>query len=466
MQVKASNRVGKFFVSDDGAGLSSRAGLGLLACAADRTGLTDGLSAAAGRVASGWRVHDPGQVLRDVVLTLADGGTALRHMSVLDGQPALFGRTASTATACRTIDAVAADEQAMAGISAARAAARAYVWSNGGAPPVVAATTDGEQATEPLVIDVDATLIAAGSDDKDGAGATYKGGWGFQPILACLDRGDGTGEALVGMLRSGNRPAHVAADNITVIDDAIAQLPEIPDGVRLVVRGDSALATHDVVDHLIDVDIGFSLSYDLSDAVRAAIRDVVDDPDAWQPAIRQDGTPRPGAHVVELTDAVELATWPETTRIIVRSEPLHPGAQQSFDDIDGRRFVAMITDQPGDPVTLEARHRARAHIEDRIRVAKTVGLRKLPCDTFERNSLWLQLVLAACDLMTFTQLLGFDGQLKLIEPVTLRHRILHVAARITHRSRQTFVKLDADWPWVDDLLAAFGRIGELPAPAT
>jgi hypothetical protein len=53
--------------------------------------------------------------LRDVALTLADGGDALRHMKVIDGQPELFGSIASPATVCRTIIAVAEDRGANGG---------------------------------------------------------------------------------------------------------------------------------------------------------------------------------------------------------------------------------------------------------------------------------------------------------------------------------------------------------------
>ncbi|MBW3672444.1 MAG: SUMF1/EgtB/PvdO family nonheme iron enzyme, partial [Acidobacteria bacterium] len=76
------------------------------------------------------------------------------------------------------------------------------------------------------------------------------------------------------------------------IDDALDQLPDLPDTVGLVVRGDSALATHDVVDHLVEREVGFSVSYPLSDAVKDAIRAVIDNDGMWEPAIRQDGTVR------------------------------------------------------------------------------------------------------------------------------------------------------------------------------
>ncbi|MGH8932012.1 MAG: hypothetical protein ACRDZO_15670, partial [Egibacteraceae bacterium] len=75
-----------FEVTADGRGMTGRAGLSLVAQLADRVGLTGHLRRTIGGCRS-WRVHDPGKVVRDLALTLADGGDALRHMKVLDGQP-------------------------------------------------------------------------------------------------------------------------------------------------------------------------------------------------------------------------------------------------------------------------------------------------------------------------------------------------------------------------------------------
>jgi hypothetical protein len=70
--------------------------------------------------------------------------------------------------------------------------------------------------------------------------------------------------------------------------------------------------------------------------------------------------------VAEITDALDLSSWPLGCRVIVRRERPHPGAQLSFTDHDGHRFLATLTDLAGDPVELERLHRARASTEDRI----------------------------------------------------------------------------------------------------
>jgi hypothetical protein len=409
-------------------------------------------------------------VLHDLAVMLADGGTRLRHLDVLRGQPGLFGRVASVPTATRTLAALADDDAVdgtVAAVDAARAQVRERAWRSGALPGPVAAAAMGDP-DGPLAIDLDATLVIAHSDDKDGAGKTYKRSWGFHPMTAWLDRGDGTGEALAIELRKGNAGANTAADQITMVDRALDQLPELPDELDVLIRADTAGAVHNLLDHIRDVArCRFSVGMPFKPAVRDAIHDLAHDDDRWVAAITQQGARRKGAAVAEITDLVDLSGWPKGARLIVRREPLHPGAQQTFDDIDGHRFTAFLTDQPDtDIATLDARHRAHARVEDRIRCAKNTGLAAMPLDTFERNQLWCQIVLIAADLLTFTQKLALRGRHAIAEPKVLRYQLLHVAGRIVRHARQNVMHLQADWPFTAVLLAAFRRLRSLPAPAT
>ena len=475
LRVQRNSRVVPFDVTANARGLTGRAGLSLVAETAKATGLSRGLSKALGKARS-WSLHDPGKVIRDVALTLADGGDALRHMTVIDRQPELFGLIASPATTCRTITAVAEDPVAMAALADARAAARERAWRAGAAPPVVAVAwgnsspeVAGIEVDEPLVVDLDATLIIAHSDDKDGAGKTYKRTWGHHPLNAYLDRGDGHGESLAGLLRPGNAGANTAADHIKVFERARAQLPELPGTLPRLVRADTAGATHAFLDHVrgIDEDWQFSVGFPVTQEVRDAIV-ALDDAD-WTPATRQDGQPRERAYVAEITHAatIDVSGWPQGSRLLVRKEPLHAGAQQTIDDIDGYRFTAFLTDQTDtDLARLDTRHRGHARVEDRIRAGKDTGMRTLPCDTFDRNALWLQLVLLAQDLMTFTQILGFEpGELRSAEPQQLRYKLLHTPARIIRHARGIRLDIAHNWPWADQLVAAFHRLKALPVPA-
>jgi len=456
LRVHRSKGRGRFGVAVDGRGLTSRSGAAALRELADRIGLTDALGVAAAPACGPRLVLDPGAVLRDLVVMLADGGDDFSAIEILRGQAELLGSVASDSTAWRRVADLAGDELSVARLDAARRRVRATVWRH--RPPLAVA--------EGLVcVDLDATLVTAHSDKQDTAG-TFKGGFGFHPLVAYLDREDGTGEALAGMLRPGNAGANTAADHIDIFETALDQLSDVP-AERVLVRCDSAGATHDFLGHLAEAGVGFSVSARLTDQLRAAIRIAHSRPNqTWTPAVRQDGEVRDRAHVTEVTGLVDLPAYPVGTRVLVRREPLHPGAQQTFDDVDGHRFTALLTTQEDDDLAeLDRRHRAHARVEQRIRDAKTLGLGNLPSADFHINQIWLQLVLIAQDLLAWLSVLALDGDLAVATPATVRYRLLHVAGRITTSSRRAVLHLDAAWPWADALAAAFRRIRALPTPA-
>ena len=219
------------------------------------------------------------------------------------------------------------------------------------------------------------------------------------------------------------------------------QIPaEYVETVEILVRADSAGATHGLIDYCREGNMRFSVGYELTEQVRTAILEIPED--AWIPALDQDGSERTNGEVCEITDMVDLSAWPEGCRLIVRRERPHPGAQLSFTDHDGYRFQAILTDQPDEDIAvLECRHRQRAHIEDRIRDDKDTGLAKFPFKEFALNEVWLQIVMLAHDLIVWTQALALDGELAKAEPKRLRYRLLHVAARLAFSGRRAKLHL-------------------------
>jgi hypothetical protein len=427
--------------------LVSHAGAALLVEAADRLGLTDALSRALAAMRERRGRHDPGRVVRDLAVMLADGGDCLSDLRAVRDQEPLFGQVASDATAFRVIDRIASDPGLLGALRAARARARENAWTAGAAP-------------ERIIIDIDATLITAHSE-KDGAAGTFKRGFGFHPLLAYLDE---SREALAGMLRPGNAGANTAADHIDVVELALEQLPrQVVEQAQIVVRTDSAAATHELTDELRAARVSFLMGLDLTAGVREAIRGLPEA--AWRPAIRQDGEQREGAWVAEITDRLDLTTWPDGSRVIVRRERPHPGAQLSFTDHDGHRFLATLTDLDGEPAWLECLHRARASAEDRVRTAKQTGMANLPFRDFDHNAVWLELSLIAQDVIAWTQHLALDGELAVCEPKTLRYRLLHTAARLAFHARRATLRLQRSWPWTNALAIAFARLAALPPPA-
>jgi hypothetical protein len=432
-------------VTSDGAGLVSHAGTALLARVADKLGLTRGLSLRLATIKQRRRGHDPGRVIRDLAVMLADGGECVSDLGAVRDQEALFGAVASDSTAFRMIDRVASDPALMDALRSAHARARERFWKLHGAP--------GR-----LTIDIDATLITSHSE-KEGAAGNFKGGYGFHPLHAYADE---TREALGALLRPGNAGANTAADHLTVLDRALEQIPaEHIEAIEILARADSAGATHALADYCREAKMRFSFGYELSESVRSAILEIP--ANAWVAALDQDGSERENGQVAEITDSVDVTSWPEGSRLIVRRERPHPGAQLSFTDHDGYRFQAILTDQTDEDIAIiERRHRQRARVEDRIRDDKDTGLAKLPFKEFALNEVWLEIVLLAHDLIVWTQALLLDGELAKAEPKRLRYRLLHVAARLAFHGRRATLRLQHNWPWADALLAAFRRLKALP----
>lgn len=155
-------------------------------------------------------------------------------------------------------------------------------------------------------------------------------------------------------------------------------------------------------------------------SIHTALSRVAFDDEVWQPALRQDGDQRPGAAVAEPTGQVDLTDWPEGTRLIVRREPLHPGAPQSLFASTMFRYWGHYTEATGGAVDLDVHMRAHAHVEDNIRRLKDSGALRVPFTDIDANRAWLAVVCFADALVRWFQQLCLTGPLAVAEPKTLR----------------------------------------------
>jgi hypothetical protein len=406
-----------------------------------------------------WRgrraIHDPGKIVCDMATAVALGGDCLADLAVVRAQPAIFGPVASDPTVSRLVSTLAAEvETVLPAIRAARAQARAAVWARRRPLAGTAGSRDGGQ----VIVDIDATLVAAHSD-KEQAAPTHKRGFGFAPMCAFVDHGEhGTGEALVVQLRPGSASPWNKYDHIEALDLALAQLPMAERG-QVLVRTDSGGCSKAFLAHLTNLGLEYSIGFPAHETVKTALATIP--AQAWRAAIDSDGHPRDGAQVAELTAWMPTPVratrpgpqdWPPGMRVIARRERPHPGAQLRVTDIDGWRITCFATNTHGPGwtlETLEVRHRQRARAEDRIRALKDTGMRNLPFHGYAQNQIWLEIVALAADLLAWTQTLAFDERepARRWEPKRLRLRILAVAGRIIRSGRRHRLRLPRNWPW-------------------
>ncbi len=447
----------------------SHAGTVLLAELADRIGLTAALSGATDGLRERHTGHDPGRVLVDVAVAIADGAVTITDVQALADQEGLHGpvgSVASTSTIWRVLAGIGTSM--LAQIRQARSEARDRAWLARG--ELTGAELPGSRAAgktiSEVVIDLDATLVTAHSDKEDARG-NFKGGFGHHPLGAWLDNSN---EALAMVLRPGNAGSDTAADHLVVLERALTQIPDRWRCKKVLIRADGAGYSHALITALSQWGLDFSVGYPITEAVRDAIR--LAPTWAWRAANNADGGLREHADVIEVTGLLDLSRWTNTCpgmRVIVRRELPHPGATlDAFEMRDGYRYQAFTTNTPSGQLSfLEARHRAHARVEDRIRTGKDTGIGHLPSRHNHINKVWIELALIAADLLALSQsiLLANEPELHRAEPKTLRYRLLHVAARITHGQRKVFLRLAEHWPWALALARAFTRLRQIPLPA-
>lgn len=452
-------------VTADGVGLVAHTGSIATRLLAERVGLSAALSTAMAR-RNFIPVHDRGQVLVDVAVMIADGGEAISDIDVLRHQKSVLGPVASAPTVWRTLYEVTGAR--LKKIAAARARTRRHVWAQlpGGLPASKVAGTD---LGATVVLDVDATIVISHSE-KENASPTFKKTFGFHPLGVWCDN---SGEFLAAKLRTGRAGSNTADDHIEVLTEAIAQIPAAH-RKDLLIRADGAGSSHKLLEWLTGQGkvrghrVEYSVGYAVTEKIRTAIKLVPKN--VWTPATGADGGVRVGGDVAELTGLLDLSGWPAGMRIIVRRERPHPGAQLSlFEEADGWRYQAIATNtKAGQLPFLEARHRAHARVEDRIRHAKDTGLGRFPSRDFAINQAWLATVMIAADLVAWTRMLALVGDAKVLascEPKALRYRFLHVPARLINGQRRRRLRVPETWPWAAAIVAVFADIAAVPQPA-
>jgi len=367
-------------------------------------------------------------------------------------------------------------------IARARARARAHVWdllagTAAGFPRLVIA---GKALAGWLVIDLDATLVAA-SSDKEGAAPTRKKGYGFHPPGAWPAN---TRECLAMLLRPGNAGSNTFTGHKEVLAAAIRQVPA-RFRRKILVRVDGAGASHELIKHLLSLSsprrtVLFTCGWMITAADEKAIRQVPED--TWKPGTSQDGQAEDDKDVAEITELMSRAgNWPGGLRWIARRVKPSRRHQRNLTDYEkktGWKYSITCTNIPDTgiggvpgshhPQYIDTVHREHAVVETSgVRTAKTMGLPNLPSKTRQVNRGWVITANIAADLAAWTRLLGLcqDEELRDADPDTLRYRIWHIPARFARHARERVLKISPDWPRKDASLTCRQRLCALPALA-
>ena len=423
------------------------AGLFALGGFADRVGLTEALSAAVPQRGERAPAHDRGVLLVHLLLVLAGGGEACTDIEHLRSQRELFGAVGSDSTLYRVLRGV--DSSGLGSLWGAAARTRERAWSK-------------RRRGEPLVLDIDSTLVEVHSENKQGAAPHYKGGFGFHPMICST----GDGEPLWAKLRPGNAAANDIADHIEVLDAAISVLPEADAaghrehhdaalaGREMVLRLDAGGCSARIAAACRDRNITYFMSARATAGIDAAIAAARADPRLWAAAVPGTKQRRPKAHVADLTDLADPSGWPSGTRLIIRREPRHPGAQRSLFASENFRYWGFLTDAAGSAPSIDKLMRKHADVEDAIARIKDSGLARMPFTSWDANSAWAALCAISAALVHWFQTQRLTGPLAKAAPKRLRWQLWHLPALVCETGRRVKLRLPTAHPGARALLAA------------
>jgi len=289
---------------------------------------------------------------------------------------------------------------------------------------------------------VDATIVEA---DKGDGKKAYDGTVGYQPMLGFLSDGRRRPCCSFVKFRQGN------ASPQTDIEETIRHTLELVEGTGRSLgyfRSDSAAYQSDVINLLDDEQIGYTITADLDEAVRRAIKAVPEG--SWRPLVDRDGF-KTGREVSETVHTMNdsdhgfrLILWREPAREPSLFGPT-AGAEGFY------RCGGIITNVSKKEMTTKEvlrHHQARGNVERFIGEAKCgVGLRHLPCGQERANRIWFGIGMLTYNLLKMMQqeVLPEGGAHRTIQ--TLRQKALrlvgNLVGKVTKSARQLTLKVRA-----------------------
>jgi hypothetical protein len=334
----------------------------------------------------------------------------------------------------------------------------------------------GRDASEPVTIDLDATVIEVYGARKQGAARNRLGQLSYAPHAAFWAE---RGRALTSELVGGNREKLTGSQCARIATRALSLLPAAHGPVTF--RIDSAYYQLELLERLRREHARFTVSVPRSQAMWKALSAIGED--AWQDALDM-----PGAQVAEINyrpdgwkheplrliirrtvfSAAQIARLKGSRRLkTIHPEQLQLALDGEIDSVYGYTFI--LTDLHWQPAAwIEHFHRHRAQIEERLKESKLgQALRHLPSGDEHANRVWLTAALLALNLTAFCCDLcpaaGASGKAPDNAPLrraakTLRNLMFTIPARIVRTGRRLILRPPAGFRHRDIIKATLDAI--------
>jgi len=231
------------------------------------------------------------------------------------------------------------------------------------------------------------------------------------------------------------------------IDECVAAIPAgCRDSYRLWIRVDSAGYQQEVAEAAERHHAEDTVTVQRYKPVAARIHALAADPDTvWVPALGRETDA--GSQIAATTTRL----LGRTVRLIVRRQPKATGDQLAFDDLDGWRLHALITNIDATTMTaaeVEAHHRLRGGIpEDTIRALKNdFGMIHAPVRAFFGNWLYRPAAALAHNVALWLRTLALPEAFHRVRGKRLRLAFLNIAARLARHSRRLHLRFPTAYP--------------------
>ncbi|WP_338890470.1 IS1380 family transposase [Rhodococcus sovatensis] len=334
--------------------------------------------------------------------------------------------------------------------------------------------------TEPVMIDIDDSIIEVHGHSKQGSGYGYSGVRGLNSVITTVTTSTTAPVITAQRLRKGacgssRGAARMIADTLTTVDrlrDAVSKTNTDTDTVgaspKPLLRADSAYFGYPSIGAALRGGADVSITTGLNSVIKTAISSIADD--AWTPIRYTNSIYDTGTQ--QWISVAEVAEIPFTAfasqkkshhvpgRLIVRRIPdLRPKKDQGQGELfDVWRFHAFFTTTDRadlDTVAADRTHRRHAIIEQVHADLKNSALAHMPSGKFCANAAWLVCAVMAFNLTRAAATLTGEPTLAKATTGTIRRTLISVPARIAYSARRLTLHLPEKWAWETSWKAMF-----------
>ena len=294
-----------------------------------------------------------------------------------------------------------------------------------------------------MTLDMDASLYEQCSKKKEGSRMNYKGEVGYYPLfIFCAE----TKEMLNTYLMRGNARASSVA--LKFLKESL-QSVEVKKGLSL--RADSEFYIWELIEFCEENEIIYGITADQTKSMKAAIEAIPEN--HWRAYDE-------GAQVAELQFAPNHR---QPHRYIVKRHR----ATDNEGNVYWKYHVVITNDRLRGARKVMRWALGRCAMENLIKEHKRdFGFEKMPSQKFHANWAWLLISQLAWNLVAWFSRLCLPQECHKMTVATLRHRLLNVAAKIVHQSRQRYLVLSEKNRFKDWWVFAINKLAQLKPKCT